>query len=104
MFLFNNKPKAKDLNATVRDRPLRSIIKSITWRVVGTIDTITLSYFITGRINVALSIGSFEVITKMILYFLHERLWAVVRWGRMMVFFRRNRRNTARIFKRILLR
>ncbi len=104
MFLFASKQKVTNINPAVRDRPLRSIVKSITWRIVGTIDTITLSYFITGRINVALSIGSVEVVTKMILYFLHERIWAVINWGRMMVFFRRNRRNTIRIFKRILLR
>jgi uncharacterized membrane protein len=58
------------------DKPIKSIIKSFSWRIVGTIDTMVISYFITGKITVAVSIGSVEVITKTILYYFHERLWA----------------------------
>lgn len=58
------------------DKPVKSFIKSVSWRIVGTLDTIIISYFITGRVTVALSIGSVEVITKTILYYFHERLWA----------------------------
>ncbi len=58
------------------DKPLKSIMKSVSWRIVGTIDTMVISYFITGRVTVALSIGSVEVLTKTILYYFHERLWA----------------------------
>ena len=53
----------------------RHILKTISWRVVGTLDTILLSWFITGSWKLGLSIGGVEVITKMILYFLHERAW-----------------------------
>ena len=53
----------------------RHIAKTITWRVLGTIDTIFLSGIITGSWELGLAIGGVEVITKMILYFLHERLW-----------------------------
>jgi uncharacterized membrane protein len=53
----------------------RHIAKTITWRVIGTIDTITLSWFISGDFSVAYKIGAVELITKMILYYLHERLW-----------------------------
>lgn len=53
----------------------RSIIKGITWRMVGTLDTIMLSWLITGDIEKALKIGGFEVFTKTILFFLHERVW-----------------------------
>ncbi|MCX6326471.1 MAG: DUF2061 domain-containing protein [Bacteroidia bacterium] len=45
-------------------------------RIVGTIDTMIISYLITGRVTVALSIGSVEVLTKTVLYYFHERLWA----------------------------
>uniref|UniRef100_UPI004049FBF6 DUF2061 domain-containing protein n=1 Tax=Flavobacterium sp. TaxID=239 RepID=UPI004049FBF6 len=55
-----------------------SALKAITWRIVGTIDTMIISYIMTGNIKIALSIGSFEVFSKMILYFFHERIWA--RW------------------------
>jgi uncharacterized membrane protein len=58
------------------DKPIKSIMKSVSWRIVGTIDTMILSYFITGKITVAVSIGSLEVLTKTILYYFHERLWA----------------------------
>jgi uncharacterized membrane protein len=53
----------------------RSIIKGVSWRVVGTIDTIILSFILTGHIKTALKIGFTEVITKVVLYYLHERVW-----------------------------
>lgn len=52
-----------------------SIAKSVSWRAVGTVDTMVISYFITGEIKMAISIGSFEVFSKMILYYFHERIW-----------------------------
>jgi uncharacterized membrane protein len=53
----------------------RHILKTLTWRVIGTIDTIVLSWFITGSLTLGFSIGGVEVITKMVLYYLHERAW-----------------------------
>lgn len=53
----------------------RHIAKTISWRAVGTIDTIILAGLISGNWKVGLSIGGAEVITKMILYFIHERIW-----------------------------
>ena len=53
----------------------RSIIKGITWRIVGTIDTIVISFFLTGHLSMAVKIGFTEVITKVVLYYLHERVW-----------------------------
>ena len=58
------------------DKPIKSLMKSVSWRIVGTVDTMIISYIITGKITVALSIGSVEVLTKTILYYFHERLWA----------------------------
>jgi uncharacterized membrane protein len=58
------------------DKPIKSIMKSVSWRIVGTLDTIIISYFVTGKVTLALSIGTVEVITKTILYYFHERLWA----------------------------
>jgi uncharacterized membrane protein len=72
-----NTPLKRVLKVSDRaDKPIKSIMKSISWRIVGTIDTMIITYFITGRVTVALSIGSVEVITKTILYYFHERLWA----------------------------
>ena len=53
----------------------RHIAKTVSWRIVGTIDTIVLSGFITGSWKTGLAIGGVEVITKMVLYFFHERAW-----------------------------
>lgn len=53
----------------------RHIAKTITWRIVGTLDTIMLSWIITGNGWTGLKIGGAEVFTKMILYYLHERVW-----------------------------
>lgn len=52
-----------------------SLLKAISWRIVGTIDTIVISWFITGKIKYAIGIGSVEVLTKIVLYYLHERGW-----------------------------
>ena len=53
----------------------RHIAKTISWRVIGTLDTMILSAIITGSWKIGLTIGGIEVITKMVLYFLHERAW-----------------------------
>lgn len=60
----------------------RSAIKAITWRVIGTLDTFILSLLITKEPVTAGAIASFEVLTKTILYYLHERGWNRVQWGR----------------------
>jgi uncharacterized membrane protein len=53
----------------------RHILKTISWRIIGTIDTMILSWFITGSWKWGLAIGGTEVMTKMVLYYLHERIW-----------------------------
>ena len=53
----------------------RHALKTLSWRVVGTLDTILLSGLITGSWSTGLTIGGVEVFTKMILYFFHERIW-----------------------------
>ena len=53
----------------------RHILKTLTWRLVGTIDTILLSYIITENLKIGFTIGFIEVFTKMVLYYFHERAW-----------------------------
>lgn len=57
----------------------RHLAKTITWRIVGSMDTIFVSWLIVGDIKMGLTIGGVEVLTKMILYFFHERVW--YKWG-----------------------
>ena len=59
----------------------RHLAKTITWRIVGTIDTMILGWLITGSLKMGLAIGGTEVVTKMFLYFFHERAW--YKWGRL---------------------
>ncbi len=60
----------------------RSAVKALTWRIIGTADTFVISLLITKKPVTAGAIASFEVITKTILYYFHERGWNRVRWGR----------------------
>lgn len=61
--------------------PRRSIAKAISWRVLGSIDTAVLGYIFTGDFKISLSIASSEVLTKIVLYYFHERAWAHSRFG-----------------------
>jgi uncharacterized membrane protein len=66
------------------DKHWRSVTKAASWRTLGTIDTIVISWLITGKLTFALSIGAVEVFTKMFLYYFHERLWNRIKFGRIM--------------------
>lgn len=59
----------------------RTASKTATWRVLASLDTTLLAWFFTGNLATAISIGGFEIITKLVLYFYHERIWARIRWG-----------------------
>jgi uncharacterized membrane protein len=60
----------------------RSVAKAISWRATGSIDTFVLSYIITGNAVFAGSIAGTEIVTKIVLYYLHERVWSLIGWGR----------------------
>jgi uncharacterized membrane protein len=59
----------------------RSFAKAVSWRTVGTIDTFIISFFVTGRVSLAGTIAAVEVVTKILIYYLHERVWAAIPWG-----------------------
>ena len=60
----------------------RSFIKAVSWRVTGTIDTMIVSFLVTGRLRLAISIGFVEVFTKIGFYYLHERIWNKISLGK----------------------
>jgi len=64
------------------EKPLRSIAKALSWRIVGTLDTLVVSYFVTGKIVLAASIATVDFLTKLVLYFFHERIWNKIKWGK----------------------
>ncbi len=59
-----------------RDSHSRSIAKAVSWRLTGSVDTLILSFLFTGSLKLAGSIAGVEMITKVVLYYLHERVWA----------------------------
>ncbi len=64
------------------EKPYRSFVKAISWRVTGTLDTILISFLVTGQMKAAISIGFVELFTKIILYYGHERVWNRLSFGR----------------------
>ena len=65
----------------MKENHFRSIIKGASWRVVGTLDTMWLSFIFTGKGITALKIGGVELFTKIFLFYLHERIWMRLRFG-----------------------
>jgi len=63
----------------VGDSHKRSLLKALSWRTLGTLDTFVLSWIITGSVNFAAAIGSIELLTKSILYYAHERVWTRIK-------------------------
>jgi uncharacterized membrane protein len=59
----------------------RHILKAITWRIIGTLDTIIIGWILTGNLKIGLGIGGLELFTKMFLYYLHERVWYKSNFG-----------------------
>lgn len=53
----------------------RHIAKALSWRVLGTIDTVLIGWLLTGSLTVGAAIGGLEVFTKTVLYYFHERVW-----------------------------
>ncbi|MEY4198453.1 MAG: hypothetical protein RLZZ265_193 [Verrucomicrobiota bacterium] len=64
------------------EKHYRSLVKAISWRVTGTCDTVLISWLITGQIKAALGIGFVELFTKIALYYVHERIWNKLDFGR----------------------
>ncbi len=66
----------------MKDSRIRSVMKGVSWRIVATMDTFFLAFVIFGSIQIAAPIAGTEILTKIILYFFHERAWNLISWGR----------------------
>ena len=60
----------------------RTLVKTLTWRFSATLTTVAIVWAFTGRLDIAASVGGVEIVLKMLLYYLHERAWNMVSWGR----------------------
>jgi len=74
--------KVSEDNEKSEEKIKRSLAKTISWRIIGTLDTLVLSWLITGEATMAFTIASVEFASKMILYFFHERAWNNIKWGK----------------------
>ncbi|NDV15509.1 DUF2061 domain-containing protein [Muricauda sp. TY007] len=82
LIIKSDKEQSTYTKDSTSESPKRSIVKSISWRIVGTLDTILISWVVTGTLSMAFSIGLVELVTKMVLYFFHERIWNSIKWGK----------------------
>lgn len=64
-----------------REAHSRSLVKAASWRILGSLDTFVLSWLFTSSVKAAGAIASTEVLTKMLLYYFHERVWNHIGWG-----------------------
>ena len=64
------------------DKPYRSLVKAVSWRLTGSLDTMIISFLITGKLKWALTISGVELFTKIALYYAHERVWEKIPLGR----------------------
>jgi uncharacterized membrane protein len=70
------------MNRRSHEAHSRSLAKAVTWRFAATIDTFLISLIVTGKVVVAGTIAATEIGTKILIYYFHERVWAVIPWGR----------------------
>ena len=68
-------------NSSITDSNKRHIIKTFSWRVIGTLDTVLFGWLVTGNSFTGLKIGVFETVSKMVLYYGHEKLWYNINYG-----------------------
>ncbi len=83
VFNQNNNLKVDDVTPVQNgEKVKRTLVKTISWRVFGTLATIVISYVITGTLTLAFSIGVIELISKLVLYYYQERDWNKIHWGK----------------------
>ena len=75
--------------ANLRESPLRSLLKAMTYRTTGTLTTAGIAFAVTGDASSALAISGVERGVKIVVYYLHERAWQLVPVGSVRQFWRR---------------
>lgn len=67
--------------ADSRESRLRSLLKAISYRIIGTVTTASVAWGVTGDATTAIAIGTVEPIVKIVIYYVHERVWQLVPRG-----------------------
>lgn len=66
----------------MKDSRIRSFVKGISWRFIATSTTMTVAYILTGDMEIMLATGVIDVVAKLLFYYIHERAWGRLAWGR----------------------
>jgi len=64
------------------EKHYRSLAKAVSWRLTGSMDTLIITFIVTGQLKWAFTISGIELFTKVFLYYIHERVWHNIKWGR----------------------
>lgn len=64
------------------DSIIRSLVKTISWRLTGTFCTFLISFIILGDITTSSTIALIQLIFNTIMFYIHERIWNIIKWGR----------------------
>lgn len=67
---------------SVRETHSRTVFKTVSWRIIATVTTMVIVYIFTGEFLLSIGVGAVEVIAKILFYYLHERIWEMVSWGK----------------------
>lgn len=99
------KPEQSNRIKLTRDRPIKSIFKAITWRIIASATTFSLALLFfrddPHATEKATGVAITEAFLKIIFYFLHERAWEQFPWGRMMVLIKKNRCQSIKYLKKL---
>lgn len=68
--------EAHYINIAPQESHTRSLLKGFTWRILATLTTVTIAWFVTGEVGTAFQIGFVEFFAKIGIYYGHERVWA----------------------------
>lgn len=66
----------------MNDNKARSLVKTVTWRITGSSATFLIAYLIVGDFSISSGIAATQLILNTILYYIHERVWNIITWGR----------------------
>jgi uncharacterized membrane protein len=64
------------------EKHYRSLAKAVSWRITGSVDTLIITFLVTGKLKWAFAISGVELFTKIFLYYAHERVWHKITWGK----------------------
>ena len=80
-FIIPDFCKCKTVNS-MKEKNYRSLVKSISYRITGTIATFIISFLVTGELKFAISIMSVDFVSKIVIFYIHERLWNRIKFGK----------------------